>query len=181
MSYRIEYAHRTLRVDGSEFPDAKDRYIVLAEGGDSNCYGSDNRRSRSWGAIAIGRLEEVLEDGCQLAAACESEGLRLKGRALRPEAYLRLLREQMRKAQPTCSARYRLGLYCRTETDDETDMLLRALPGAARTIERDWDNKPVVVYRFAENGQPDFRLFFSVYPAIRCAKHAWHFVDSSNL
>ncbi len=33
----------------------------------------------------------------------------------------------------------------------------------------------------AENGQPDFRLFFSVYPAIRCAKHAWHFVDSSNL
>ncbi len=143
MSYRIEYAHRTFRVDGSEFPDAQDRYIVLAEGGDSNCYGFDNKRSWSWGAIAIGRLEEVLEDGCLLAASCESEGLRLKGRTLRPEGYLRVLREQMRNAQPTSSAMQRLGLYCRTEMDDETDVLLRSLPGAGRTNERDWNKSPL--------------------------------------
>lgn len=153
---------------------------VLGEGGDSNSYGFDNKRSRSWGAIAIGTLEEVLEDGCLRAASCESEGLRLKGRASRPEGYLRLLREQMRNAQSTCSTPYRLGLYCRTEMDDETDVLLRSLPGAVRTNERDWNNKPVVVYCFTENGQPDFRLFFSVYPAIRLDKHAWHFVDCSN-
>ncbi len=76
----------------------EDTYLLCELGGDSNCFDMSGRRARDWSAVVIGPEWQVIGRCCQLAGDCSGGMLKLRGRTVKPEAYIRAYRKAIANA-----------------------------------------------------------------------------------
>lgn len=118
MSYEIEYNHQAILVDMEAGFAAQQKlapgrvgvdpneawyyqgksHLVLVEEGSSNCYDEKGNRARSWRLGPRGR--DVLIQVIKVSDAAEREMVRLKGRCLSAEAYIKHYRKLLNDAAP---------------------------------------------------------------------------------
>ncbi|MBK4736040.1 hypothetical protein [Noviherbaspirillum pedocola] len=175
MSHHIEYRYLAVRIPGKDLADNMDRFFVCIECGDSNEYegpGHGARRARRWSVKMLGTLEDILEQACYYAVACETESMRPLARDCTAEAYIRRIRSLVDSARVTDGSVYAtpiaLSYECAVGSDD--DILLQG-KGVSREVDGN------VRYAFlSTDGTTDYRTFFEVYPLLgRRHQHAWCF------
>lgn len=186
MSYGIEYRYAALYICGERIPDGIDRYAICVEAGDSNVYdgsGGSARRSRKWQCSLLGTREEILEDACSFAGACEGGGLKPFGRDCTPESYLTRIETLLSKAVSVdvhSAESPRISLRYETEIDSEEDQYLAKI-GVARKIEKQrYSNSEIAHYSFSKDNRNDYGLFFMHYRTLnKDRSFGWHFATCS--
>jgi hypothetical protein len=87
---------------------SRDHYLVAELGGDSNVRDNRGRRARTWSATAIGEEWQVIKQACEFAAGCSGGMTKLRGRATKPETYIRAYRKALANASTPGEAEIRL-------------------------------------------------------------------------
>lgn len=184
MSYRIEYQFAALRIPGVLLADGIDRFAVCIEGGDNNLYegsGPHARRSRSWCCSMIGTSDEVMEDACEFASACEGGSLKPLGRDCTPEAYISRIENTLKKASDIRERSWGvpyISLVYQTEPGSAEDTLLSAI-GVTRTVVNGrWDDKPKAEFAFRKDNENDYATFFSVHSKLKKGPQGWAFAKA---
>ena len=99
------------RIEAIRFPKETtghyaDRFLVAELGGDNNVRcARTGKRARSWSATAIGQEWEVIGEACRFAASCSGGMTKLRGRATKPESYIRAYRKALANAATMAEAR----------------------------------------------------------------------------
>ena len=95
---------RAIRFTPDDTGLARDHYLVVELGGDSNvtCKG---KRARSWSALAVGEEWEVIHRVCRQAADCAGGMLKLRGKETKPENYIKAVRFAMADCMTLAEAR----------------------------------------------------------------------------
>ena len=98
MSSNIEFKRRVYKVE--EIPDYGEiNYLALILFGESNVRDAyTNAISKDWKLYSYGWEYSLIQTVCQWAGDTEGGMLKLSGRWTKPESYLRLWREAIRKA-----------------------------------------------------------------------------------
>lgn len=113
MSSYICDEFRAIRFTPEDTGLARNHYLVVELGGDSNLRrASDNKRARSWSALAVGEEWEVIHRVCRQAADCAGGMLKLRGKETKPENYIKAVRAAMAASVTLAEAR-EAGLYVR--------------------------------------------------------------------
>lgn len=183
MSYRIEYDFKVSRVPASLFADGLPRFFVCIEGGDNNCYDSNGRRARSWSVCMMGTKDDILEQSCYFAVACEGDGLKVNGRSTTAEQYIRKIRKLVEKADaPSHDYAQHFKLQYKCPPDSEEDKMFTAAGISRSDGTSEWSGHPVAHFRFEnENGNPDYKLFFDTIPLLGPNHASWDLAKCHSL
>lgn len=186
MSYHLEYRYLVSRVPAEELADGIDRFFVCIEAGDSNCYdhsGPRARRSRSWRVGMLGTLEDIMEQACYYAVGCE-EGLRVQGKTMTAESYIKKIRNLVEAAIASGSSVHATAItlkhHCPPGSPDE---IMLSSKGISKTEGKTaYTNTAESRFSFAKpDGTADFATFFEVYPQINQNRSASAFAACPSL
>lgn len=101
MSHWIEYQSACFLIPDGFRGVKGTRFLIASEGGSNNLTqrtpGGQERRVREWYVSMVGRRDDVLRQAVRIAGDCEGMSLRLKGRTITPEAYIRRTRRLLAK------------------------------------------------------------------------------------
>jgi hypothetical protein len=175
MSTHIVDRIEAIRLSPADTGLTRDVFIVVELGGDNNVRNArTNRRSRDWGATAIGEEWEVIRQACQFAAGCPGGMTRLRGRETKPEAYIRAYRKALATAaaglvegrhQKRLSITARIRFTAEQEKDWNFRELVKCRTPKAETLY----GEPYKVFSFDLSNRNDLALWIK-----HCHGPAWN-------
>ena len=104
MSYEIEYKREAYYLENEQNKFNEKDFIVFVQEGSNNCYeiswSGRQKRERSWKIIQKGWEYSIIQEICYRSGFCEGGSLKLNGRDVTPESYLKLYRKLLKSAKP---------------------------------------------------------------------------------
>lgn len=177
MSHHIEYRYLASRVPGAALADGVDRFFVCIEGGCSRTYehsGPTARRARNWRVQMLGSLEDILEQTCYFAVACERGEVKIQSKTISPESYIKKIRTLVETARTSDSSIYatHIDLTYNCPPGEPDDILLSS-KGVPKTEGKAYyENGREACFKFVNpDGSTDFKTFFDVYSLL--SRNPW--------
>jgi hypothetical protein len=157
MSYHIIYGTVVLDLGPDKY--GIQTYALLHCGGSSNVYCSRGEhagmRSRDWSARVVGPAWRLIGCAAEDSAACSGGMLKLAGRGVTPEAYIRHVRRALAAPLPLAAAAgvgivVKLNIILPAEEDFDTHRLMIKSGRCSKTVSR-WPGENSLVYSFAHD------------------------------
>ena len=179
MSTHIVDRLEAVRLTAAETGWIEDIYIVAELGGDNNVRNArTGRRARDWSVTAIGPEWSVIGQACRYAAGCSGGMTKLRGRATKPESYIRAYRKALANAalgfQAAAERKLRFTARTRFSADEEQSYQFSQLSKTRTPEKTTWYGEPIKVFHFDLGDPADVRLWLDNRKEV-----AWHNAEVS--